>query len=122
MLDTIQYKRLVDIAFLAASKGFPGEAGVILDGLDMVLPDSSETAICRAITQYGTSDFGKAHETLGALLEADPGNEFALAHLGILYHLGGESDVAREKLELVVNGGKDEQAVALAKAMLEDVL
>lgn len=122
MLDTIQYKRLVDIAFLAASKGFPGEAGIILDGLDKVLPGSPEVGICRAVTQYGVNDFDKAHETLGAVLEADPGNEFALAHLGILYHLAGENDAAREKLQLVADEGKEEQAVALAKSLLQDVL
>lgn len=122
MLDTVQYKRLLDIAFSAVSKGFPGEAGVILDGLEKVLPDSPEVGICRAVTQYTVNDFGAAHETLGEVLKAEPDNEIALAHLGILYHLGGESDEARKRLQVIVNDGEDEQAKALAQAMLDDVL
>ena len=122
MLNTIECKRLLDIAFLAASKGLPGEARVILDGVEKVWPDSAEVGICRAVSHYVVNDFDMAHEKLGAVLKADPGNEFALAHLGILYHLADEDDEARKQLQLVVDEGENPEAVELARTMLKDVM
>ncbi|MCK9239991.1 tetratricopeptide repeat protein [Desulfocurvus sp.] len=122
MLSTVECKRLLDIAFAASSGGFPGEARAILDGLERIWPDSPEVRICRAVNHYVVNDFDKAHQCLGDVLAADPGNEFALAHLGVVYHLAGEADEARRTLEAVVRDGENPQAVALAEAMLKDVL
>lgn len=122
MLSTVDCKRLLDIAFAASSGGFPGEARAILDGLEKVWPDSPEVKICRAVNHYVVNDFDKAHQCLGDVLAADPGNEFALAYLGVVYHLAGEDGEARKALETVARDGEDPQAVALAKAMLKDVL
>jgi len=122
MLALIDCKRLLDIAFVAASNGFPGQAEVILDGLDKVWPDSAEVAICRAVKHYGINEFDKAQLCLGKALEADPGNEFALAHLGVVYHLAGEAAEARKCLQAVADEGNEPKARELAQALLRDVL
>jgi hypothetical protein len=62
-----------------------------------------------------------AHQCL-ARCSPPTGYEFALAHLGVVYHLAGEDGEARTALETVARDGEDPQAVALAEAMLKDVL
>ncbi|WP_461211051.1 tetratricopeptide repeat protein [Desulfocurvus sp. DL9XJH121] len=122
MLDIIECKRLLDIAFTACQEGFPGEAREILDGLELALPDSPEVRICRAMSHYVVNEFDAAHVILGDVLAADPGNEIALAHLGVLYKLAHQPDEARKQFELVLVEGTDPQARALSQAMLDEAM
>lgn len=122
MLSTIECKRLLDIAFMASSQGYAGQARAILDGLEKVWPDSPEVKVCRAMSHYVVNDYVEALEKLAEVLKDDPGNEIAAAHLGVLYHLAGQENEARTELTRVAEQGTDPAAVELAKSMLKDVL
>ena len=88
--ETVQI--LARSANLAGQSGMLKEATVIIDALNVALPDDENVDLLRASTMLHTGQFDDAAKILrDTLLAAKPEDSTATFLLGMAYHLSGKS-------------------------------
>ena len=120
MLEQHQIQRLLDIAFVGCQQGRSGLARQVIEGLDLLLEDSLELEICRAMSFYTVNDFGRAREILDAAAEKFAHDPMCITHLALVDILEGETAQARERLDGVIAQNKDAEAVQLATSLVAE--
>ncbi|MCG8566387.1 MAG: hypothetical protein MI747_15025 [Desulfobacterales bacterium] len=120
MLEKYQTKRLLDIAFLGCQRGETALARKVIAGLDLLLDDSVELEICRAMSHYTVDEFEPAREVLTAALDRFPNEPLLGIHLALVDHLTDQDFQARERLDQVLASDADSDVLALARAIREE--
>lgn len=117
MLERNQIQRLLDMAFLGCQKGCIGEARQVIDGLDLLLENSAELEICRAMSHYAVDQFDQANGILAAAKEKHPDNPMIDTQQALVDILMEKSAEAGKKLDQVIRANRDPDAVKLAEQL-----
>lgn len=120
--DEEMLKLLMQIGFLASGRGNISEAETIFSGVQARQPESAYPLIGRAVNRMNDLDYdGAIRILIGEALERNPGNDLAKGFLGFALRKAGLDEQSREVCREVVDAGRDEVAVAMARAVLEDL-
>ena len=112
-------QRLMEIGYAAAGGELFAEALTVFDGVRAVRPESEFPLIGRAVTEMNDGRHGEAVKTLEAALRANPQSPLTKSFRGLALKLSGMAQESQRVLEEVVAAGGDENAVAMARSILE---
>jgi len=119
-LKTETVQRLMEIGYVAAGYGFLRQAEAIFTGVQAVRSESEMPAIGLAIAQMNAGLCEVAVKTLEAnALGMNPDSELAQSFLGLALKLSGQGARSEQILRNVAQSGKHQEAVAMAKSLLE---
>lgn len=117
MISEAQLSRLLDVALTAAHRGLAADSRAMLEGLLAYKPGHAPALIGLAFTHVVVNDFDPAIDMLRRdVLDKNPGDQEALAILGLALKLAGRQGEAEEILAGLKTGA-DGVAAELAAAL-----
>jgi tetratricopeptide (TPR) repeat protein len=108
---------LLQIGLMRARQGEFEDALCILRSVKAFRADLPHPASALALTHLYQGRLDDAERELDAVLSLFPAHQFAKALLGVVYREAGRSDW-RNVLQEVIDDGRDEWAIGLARASL----
>ncbi|MCP3877878.1 MAG: hypothetical protein GY701_05715 [Sulfitobacter sp.] len=118
-LEDDQVKLLAELAFVAGGYGMLAQSDAITAGLEKARPDSERPHIIRAVARLNLQDIAGAERILrDEALKINPDSGMAKAHLGLALHMDGRKGERDRVLNEVISAADDEDAVALAKQLV----
>ena len=117
--STESVQRLMEIGFVAVGNGLLTDAEAIFAGVQAVRPDSELPLIGRAFVRMNARQYREAVRLLQQAMEKNPESDLAMGFLGAALKLSGMNQTSREVLQQVIDANGSEEAVALAKSLLE---
>lgn len=114
MVGTEEARLLVDIGFMALSRGLNDMAAQIFAAVEVARPDGEAGRIGAALVDMARGRLDEAASRLRAM----PGSDEAQAFLGMALARMGDRQAATETLERLVRTVPDTAAAALARDML----
>ena len=117
--STENVQRLMEIGFVAAGNGLLADAEVIFAGVQAARPDSELPLVGRAFIRMNAKQHRDAVLLLQQAMEKNPESDLAMSFLGAALQMSGMNQASREVLQQVIDANGNEQAVELAKALLE---
>jgi len=113
---------LMQIGFLASGRGNISGAETIFSGVQAQRPESEYPLIGRAVNRLNDLDYeGAIRILISEALEKNPESDLAKGFLGFALRKAGLTGHSREVCREVVDAGRDEVAMAMAAAVLEDL-
>jgi hypothetical protein len=120
--DEGMLKLLMQIGFLASGRGNISEAETIFSGVRAQQPKSAYPLIGKAVNRMNDMDYdGAIRILIGEALAENPESDLAKSFLGFALRKAGLDEQSLEVCREVVDAGRDEVAVAMARAILEDL-
>lgn len=120
--DEGMLKLLMQIGFLASGRGSISEAETIFSGVRARQPKSAYPLIGKAVNRMNDMDYeGAIRILIGEALAENPESDLAKGFLGFALRKAGLDEQSREVCREVVDAGRDEVAVAMSRAILEDL-
>ena len=92
-------RKVVEIGFIAAARGWEKETRAIFQGVKDLCPDSPAPYLGMAFASMGQNRYEAAVDILKKGLEVMPEQKEISLFLGLAYHLKKESEQSRELLE-----------------------
>jgi Flp pilus assembly protein TadD len=117
LFQSSDVRLLVDIGFIAQSRGLIGHAAAIFDGVLTLRPKAEAGAIGRALCDLQAGDCTAAIERL----RRAPPTDAARLFLGMALAQLGDTSEARRVLSDVVATARAPSAVDLAQALLDSL-
>ena len=117
--STESVQRLMEIGFVAAGNGWLADAEAIFSGVQAARPDSELPLVGRAFIRMNARQHREAAMLLQQAMEKNPESDLAMSFLGATLQMSGMNQASRDVLEQVIEANNNEQAVELAKALLE---
>ena len=109
---------LLQSALMAARRHYLKDAKAILDAIYAVRPDHPSTKFALALYLIYLGDAQQCLDYLNAnVLKEEPENEMAIAISCMALNLLDRKDECSFKLSHLINNGKNEQAVSIAKSL-----
>lgn len=109
----------MEIGLAAAGNGYIAQAEQIFRGIEAIQPESELPLIGRAVARLNAGRKLEAIKILQSAMEKNPDSDLAMSFLGFALHLAGMKQASRDALTQVVEANNCEEAVALAKSVLE---
>ena len=120
-IDAQLTKLLMEVGYLAGGYGFVSESEKIFNGIAAVRPESEYPYIGLAVTCLNANMNEAAVEILRTrALKANPDSDLAKSFLGLALKLAGMNAESQKVLQEVVDNGGAEEAVNMAKSLLEE--
>lgn len=118
MMKSSMKKKVAEIGFMAAARGWQKEAFEIFDGIEHLCPDSSVPFIGKALSVMSRENNDEAIAILSKGLERFPDDEELKAFLGFALHLVNETEESKKILERLVSS--DTAIGRLARLILDE--
>lgn len=119
-LKTETVQRLMEVGYVATGYGFLRQAEAIFAGVQAVRSDSEMPAIGLAVAQLNAGLCEVAVKTLeNDALGKNPDSELAQSFLGLALRMAGQNARSEQILKKLAESGKNQEAVAMAKSLLE---
>ncbi len=114
-----QIKLLAELAFMAGGYGMLAQSDAIAVGLEKARPGSERPCIIRAMTRLNQKDIAGAERILrDEALKINPSSAIAKAHLGLALHMDGRRSERDRVLNEVIAADDDEDALAMARQLV----
>lgn len=117
--STESVQRLMEIGFIAAGNGLLADAEAIFQGVQAARPESELPLVGRAFIRMNARQHRDAALLLQQAMEKNPDSDLAMSFLGAALQMSGMNQASRDVLQQVIAENGNEQAVELAKALLE---
>jgi hypothetical protein len=115
-----QIRLLAEVGFLAGGHRLSAQAEQISLALEQLRPDSEKPFLVRAMAQLNAQETDQAIRVLQEqALAKVPDSSIAKAFLGLAFHIAGRGNDKARILDEVLSADDDEDAVALARSLLE---
>lgn len=112
---------LTDVGYVAIGSGKKAAAECIFRGILAARPENVYVYIASAFMHMAFGEYAEALKLLVKdALRIDPEHAMAWAFYGFLLHQVGQRGQARNVLERIVVEDRDEDAVALARKIIEE--
>ena len=113
---------LMEIGYLAGGHGFFDESEIIFEGVKAARPDSEYPLIGLAVTKMNIGDYAEAARILGQeALKKNPESDLAMSFLGLVLKLSGLTSESEQIMSQVIEADRDQEAVNMAKSVLEEM-
>ncbi len=118
--STQSVQQLMEIGLIAAGNGLLSDAECLFAGIEAVRPESELPLVGRAFVRMNAGRHLDAVNLLQQAMEKNPDSDLALSFMGMALKLAGMNQASREAFEQVLGAKNSEEAVALAKSVLEN--